>query len=64
MEDLEDGSHFVLGFLKDRGGGVNWKNCFGELSHGIVIAGNFGLEGQETTRIPKAREPERLFLVG
>jgi hypothetical protein len=25
---------------------------------------NFGLGGQETTRIPGAREPERLFLVG
>jgi hypothetical protein len=36
-----------------------------EDSHrGIVVAGNFGLEGQETVRIPGAREPERLFLVG
>jgi hypothetical protein len=36
-----------------------------EDSHrGTVVAGNFGLGGQETVRIPRAREPERLFLVG
>jgi hypothetical protein len=36
-----------------------------EDSHrGTVVAGNFGLGGQETVRIPGAREPERLFLVG
>jgi hypothetical protein len=63
-EDLEEDLIFVLGFLKDRGGGGNWKNCFGELSQGTVVAGNFGLEGQETARIPGARESERLFLVG
>jgi hypothetical protein len=51
-------------FLKDRGGGVNWKNCFGEVSQDTVVAGNFGLGGQETVRIPGARESERLFLVG
>jgi hypothetical protein len=28
------------------------------------VARNFGLESQETTRIPGAREPERLFLAG
>jgi hypothetical protein len=37
---------------------------FGKLSQGTVVAGNFGLGGQETARIPGAREPERLFLVG
>jgi hypothetical protein len=43
----------------------NWENrLFWELSQGTVVAGNFGLRGQETTRIPGAREPERLFLVG
>jgi hypothetical protein len=36
---------------------------FGELSQGTVVAGNFGLWGQETVRIPGARESERLFLV-
>ena len=50
--------------MKDGGGGENWKNCFGELSQGTVVAGNFGLEGQEIARIPGARDPERLFLVG
>jgi hypothetical protein len=36
-----------------------------EDSHrGTVVVGNFGLEGQETVRIPGARESERLFLVG
>jgi hypothetical protein len=36
---------------------------FVKLSQGTVV-GNFGLGGQETTRIPGARESERLFLVG
>jgi hypothetical protein len=36
----------------------------GKLSQGTVVAGNFGLRGQETARIPGARESERLFLVG
>jgi hypothetical protein len=66
-EDLEEGSHFYFGLRiseRWRGGGGNWKNCFGELSQGTVVAGNFGLGGQETARIPGAREPERLFLVG
>jgi hypothetical protein len=36
----------------------------GELSHGTVVARNFGPEGQETIRILGAREPKRLFLVG
>ena len=49
----------------DREEGGNWKNnCFGELSHGTVVAGKFGLVGQETAKIPGARELERLFLVG
>jgi hypothetical protein len=38
---------------------------FLEDSHrGTIVAENFGLGGQETVRIPGAREPERLFLVG
>jgi hypothetical protein len=36
----------------------------GNFYRGTVVAGNFGLGGQETARIPGAREPERLFLVG
>jgi hypothetical protein len=36
----------------------------GKFYRGTVVAGNFGLGGQETARIPGAREPERLFLVG
>jgi hypothetical protein len=73
-EDLEGGSFFWGKFGEEGGGrnsegdreeGGNWKNnCFGELSQGTVVAGNFGLGGQETTRIPGARELERLFLVG
>jgi hypothetical protein len=31
---------------------------------GAPVAGNFGLEGQETVRNPGAREPDRLFLAG
>jgi hypothetical protein len=43
----------------------NWENkSFWKLSQGTVVAGNFGLRGQETARIPGTREPERLFLVG
>jgi hypothetical protein len=38
--------------------------CFGELSQGTVVSGNFGLRGQETARILGARESERLFEVG
>jgi len=40
------------------------QELFLELSQGTVVTGNFGLEGQETTKIPGAREPERLLLVG
>jgi hypothetical protein len=64
---LGEGSHFVLE-ISARGEGEeeeNWENrWFWKLSQGTVVAGNFGLGGQETTRIPGAREPERLFLVG
>jgi len=36
-----------------------------EDSHkGTVVAGKFGLRGQEIVRIPGARKSERLFLVG
>jgi len=38
--------------------------CFGIFYRDIAIAGNFGLRGQETTRISGDREPNRLFLVG
>jgi hypothetical protein len=54
-------------FLQEmkEGGGENWENrAFRKLSQGTVVAGNFGLRGQETARIPRARESERLFLVG
>jgi hypothetical protein len=37
---------------------------FGNSLRDTVVSGNFGLGGQETARIPIAREPERLFLVG
>jgi hypothetical protein len=40
------------------------KIVLGNFYRGTVVAGNFGLGGQETARIPGAREPERLFLVG
>jgi hypothetical protein len=36
----------------------------GNSHRALVVAGNFGLGGQETARIPGARELERLFLVG
>jgi hypothetical protein len=43
----------------------NWENkAFWKLSWGTVVVGNFGLRGQETTRIHRAREMERMFLVG
>jgi hypothetical protein len=51
-------------FLRGRRRRRNWRNGFEKLSQGTVVAGNFGLRGQETARIPGAREPERLFLVG
>jgi hypothetical protein len=40
------------------------KCFFGEISQGTDVAGKFGLRGQETARIPGAREPKKLFLVG
>jgi hypothetical protein len=36
----------------------------GDFYLGTVVAEDFGLGGQETTRIPGARELERLFLAG
>jgi hypothetical protein len=51
-------------FLRGRGGEKIGEMVFGKLSQGTGVAGNFGLGGQETARIPGAREPERLFLVG
>jgi hypothetical protein len=35
-----------------------------EDSQGARVAGNFGIEGQETVRNPRDREPDRLFLAG
>jgi hypothetical protein len=63
---LGEGSHFVLenSARGGRGGGKLGEQLFWELSQGTVVAGNFGLGGQETARIPGARESERLFLVG
>ena len=40
------------------------EQLFWKLSHRTVVARKFGLRGQETARIPGAREPERLFLAG
>jgi hypothetical protein len=40
------------------------QNVLGRFYRDIVVAGNFGLGGQETTRILGYREPKRLFLVG
>jgi hypothetical protein len=55
-EDLEGGSFVFRENWRRRGGrnsegdreGGNWKNnCFGEISHGTVVAGKFGLGGQK-----------------
>ena len=35
----------------------------GNSYRGTIVSRNFGLRGKETARIPRAREPERLFLV-
>jgi len=40
------------------------EECFRKISQATVVAGSFGLRGQETARIPRARESKRLFLVG
>jgi hypothetical protein len=64
---LERGSHFGLEISargEGGGGGKLGEQAFWKLSQGTVVAGNFGLGGQETARIPGARESERLFLVG
>jgi len=57
---------FVWGFLKCKGGSGEgiWRSDFEELSQGTDVVGNFGLEGQKITRIPRDRELERLFLAG
>jgi len=55
--------------LGQEGGGrkerMSWSEQFGleDFHRDTVVAGNFGLGGQETVRIHGAREPERLFLV-
>jgi hypothetical protein len=53
-------------FEREReGGGNSRKNIvLGNFYMGTVVAGNFGLRGQETARILGAREPKRLFLAG
>jgi hypothetical protein len=59
----EEGKEEIL--EKGRRRRLEDKDCFGgNFYRGTVVAGNFGLGGQETARIPGAREPERLFLVG
>jgi hypothetical protein len=40
------------------------EELFWKLLQGTIVTGKFGLEGQETARIPGARESKRLFLVG
>jgi hypothetical protein len=52
--------------LKERGRRRKLEEqiVLGKFYRGTAVAGNFGLGGQETARIPGAREPERLFLVG
>jgi hypothetical protein len=59
------------GEIGEEGGGRNSERrrlvnnlVFGNSHRDTVVAGNFGLGGQETARIPGARELERLFLVG
>jgi hypothetical protein len=37
---------------------------WGDFYRSIDVVGKFGFEGQETARILRSREPERLFLVG
>jgi hypothetical protein len=46
--------------------GGNWRTeiVLGRFYRGTAIVGNFWLGGQETERIRRARELERLFLVG
>jgi hypothetical protein len=65
---LERGVSFLdwkfLARDEGRGGGKLGEEAFWKLSQGTVVVGNFGLGGQETARIPGAREPKRLFLVG
>jgi hypothetical protein len=64
---LGEGSHFGLEIFargEGEGGGKLGEPIILETLTGTVVAGNFGLRGQETARIPGAREPERLFLVG
>jgi hypothetical protein len=73
---LERGLFFFLGeigeeegkeeILKERGRRRKLEEqiVLGNFYRDTVVAGNFGLGGQETARIPGARESERLFLVG
>lgn len=61
-EDLEGGL-FLLGEKIWKEGG-DWKEkiVLRDFYLGTIVAGDFGLEGQETTRIPGTRELETLFL--
>jgi hypothetical protein len=43
---------------------IGRRNCFGGLLLGHCCCWGFWARGQETTRIPGAREPKRLFLAG
>jgi hypothetical protein len=63
---LEGGLFFSLEIsARGEGGGGKWENIlFCKLSQGTIVAGNFGLRSEETTRIIGASEPKRLFLVG
>jgi hypothetical protein len=49
---------------EEEGGGQETTILLEDSHRGTIAAGNFGLEGEETIRIPRAREPERLLLVG
>jgi hypothetical protein len=63
---LGRGSFFLGKFWKKEGKRrrLEGKNCFGGLLLGHCCCWEFWARGQETARIPGAREPERLFLAG
>jgi hypothetical protein len=74
-DDLERGLCFERNWGRMRQGrnsererGRRWKLeeqiVLGRFYKNTVVTGNFGLGGQETARIPGARESKRLFLVG
>jgi hypothetical protein len=64
---LGEGSSFIWDKLWKRGKRrrkLGEHIVLGNSYRGTIVAGNFGLGGQETARIPGARYPKRLFLVG